>query len=139
MKVLKPAFIILLIAAGLPMAQGRAPEGLMLYPTLGQRAEFANVSLPTVITSSDEIEITLILGIPYGCYKPDVGVEHRDEFTHILRPVLLAEGHRCSRPTSLDFQQLSLGYLRMGEHKIVVENLEQAFEPLSFWVSAANP
>jgi len=134
MKVLKAAFIVLLIAAGLPMAQGHAPEDRLPSPTLGRRAEFANVSLPAVITSSDEIEINLVLGIPYGCYKPDVGVEHRDEFTHVLRPVLLDEGHRCSRPTSLDFQKLSLGYCVWVSIKSQLKTLSKR---LNHWVSGS--
>lgn len=138
MKLLKTLLVLHMISASLPLAHGNVTEFLM-FSSLGRRAEFANVSLPAVPTTSDEVEVSLVLGLPYGCYRPDVGIEHRDEFTHVLKPILLDDANRCSRPTSLDFQKLSLGYLRMGEHRVIVENLEQTFEPRTFWVGEANP
>lgn len=128
------SLLIGLMAAGTLAARSHPVEWSPFLQKSIQRAEFANVSLTMEPSASDEVELTLVMGLPFGCYRPDVGVEHRDEFTHVLRPVLLEDSMHCIQPSSVDFQKINLGYLSEGTHKVFVENVEQPSEPLTFRV-----
>ncbi len=123
-----------IIAAGEPAARSVSLEWPRFAQPSLQQVIFVSSEVPTQARVDKDVEMTLVLGLPYGCYRPDIGIEHRDAFTHVIRPVLLEDQVNCLKPSSIDIQRISLGYLSEGAHKLLIENVEQPASPLTFWV-----
>ncbi len=125
-----------IIAAGEPAARSVSLERPRFAQPSLQQVTFVSSEAPTQARVDKEVEMTLVLGLPYGCYRPDVDIEHRDTFTHVIRPVLLEDQVNCLKPSSIDIQRISLGYLSEGAHTLLIENVEQPASPMTFWVDA---
>lgn len=123
-----------LVAAGEPAARSVSMEWHRLTKPSLHQVIFVSSEVPAQARVDKEVEMTLVLGLPYGCYRPNIGIEHRDAFTHVIRPVLLEDRVNCLKPSSIDIQRISLGYLSEGAHKLLFENVEQAVSPVTFWV-----
>jgi hypothetical protein len=123
-----------LIAAGEPGARSVSLEWPRFAQPSLQQVIFVSSDVPAQARADKEIELTLVFGLPYGCYRPDIDIEHRDAFTHVIRPVLLEDQAKCLRPSSIDIQRISLGYLSEGVHTLLFDNVQQAASPATFWV-----
>ncbi len=120
-----------LLAAGDPALKSDAWTGvdsLELFPA----PEHVHVNVPARLTSTKGSKVTLVLTMPFGCFKTKVQVQHRDDFTHVLTPVLTPGDQSCVPMARYDVQEVSLGTLVPGEHEILVSNVAEVPEPIKF-------
>jgi hypothetical protein len=106
-------------------------DQLTWYP----RPRDVRVDVPPEQSATREATVTVSLGIPSGCYKAVVRVEHRTDYRHVLIPMLEPDDRPCV-PMSRDaIQTVRLGFLAPGDHEIVVVNGAQPATSVTFNVS----
>ena len=93
------------------------------------------VQVPSKVSASRNAEVTLLVGSPYSCFKTEVRVTHRDEYTHVLTPVLMPGNQSCVPISRYDVQKVSLGYLQPGEHEVLIPNAIKPVKPARFKVA----
>ena len=98
-------------------------------------AESVQIQAPKFAVSSRPAEVSVVIGLPSGCYKAIVAVEHKDAFTHVLRPAVRHDPDSCLQISRFDFQTVSLGSLQAGEHQVLVENVTRPAAPTTFRVT----
>lgn len=97
-----------------------------------------DVQIPQHVSSDLETGFSVFVSIPSGCYDSRIKVEHLDEFTHRLTPVLTRDYSNCARYSRYDLRVVSLGRLLPGQHEIVVEGTMQPSAKKTFWVNEAD-
>jgi hypothetical protein len=133
------ALLLALLLASVPaIARNYAADWTLFPEPVNVVPLSVQIHAPKAATTSHEVELALFIGIPVGCYKTDIKVEHRDDHTHVLRPVLYAGTAPCVQVSRFDAQRVSLGYLPVGEHKVIVENVTKPGDPVMFWVTEGD-
>lgn len=97
--------------------------------------ESALISVPKSATTARDVGVSLFVGVPFGCNRTMVTVEHKDNYTHVIKPEVVAASSPCLQISRFDAQRVSLGRLLVGQHQLIVENVAKPVEPVTFWVS----
>ena len=97
-----------------------------------------DIQVPPHVSSDLETGLNVFVSMPTGCYSSRIKVEHIDDFTHRLTPILIADDKDCVRYSRFDHQVVSLGQLLPGQHEIVVTNTVQPFGKKTIWVTDAD-
>lgn len=134
MKTFIRALVLLALSASSTAEARDYASAWSLFPEAV--AESVQVQAPKIAVASRPTSVSVLMGLPDGCYQAEVKVEHRDDFTHVLKPEIHARAYPCVQVSMFDYQRIDLGKLLPGEHRILVENVSRSVAPTTFWVAS---
>ena len=127
--------LFLALSAGTAMARDFGAGVPSLANARTSKPLDAHVEVPTSIAGGRDVRLPVELDLPAGCMTAVVDVEHRDFFTHVLRPRLVATDGPCVLAQAKARTVANLGRLPIGMHTFMVEGVERQQLPHLLWVA----